>query len=323
MTEFAFPPQGIISREQGNRTKAGEGGRYVFPSFFVPSSILARPPSFLLACSPVSPFLLRPRLQKTAFYLSLKKGKRGRPPSVQDRHLFPFGKKPKKRMWNTPFSVLFLFPSSFASKSIFFFLGKLSFSSLLRNASSCHPLRREKEKKEIAMLSESVVRREESPSFLLFPPEGRSRHFSQKRKRKKRREHRNPSSRRKTLPVGGREKEKKEKAKERNPHVCRAPVLGKRAKRKGGVSILWSGSSLLQKKGNASRCGIRKRRKGKPSPAHRGESPLAFLSEKRKEEKKSTVLSLPPLLFRMFPLLHSSKRREAASNRYAGCSKRC
>lgn len=113
-----------------------------------------------------------------------------------------------------------------------FLLGKLSFSSLLRNASFCRPLRREKEKKEIAMLSESVVRREESPSFLLFPPEGRSRHFSQKRKRKKRR----------SIGIrhhGGRrflsmEERKKKKAKERNPPVCRAPVLGKRAKRKGG-----------------------------------------------------------------------------------------
>lgn len=101
-----------------------------------------------------------------------------------------------------------------------FLLGKLSFSSLLRNASSCRPLRREKEKKEIAMLSESVVRREEEPpSFFLFPLEGRSRHFSQKRKRKKRREHRNPSSRRKTFPVGGREKEKKEKS-ERKESSC-------------------------------------------------------------------------------------------------------
>ena len=117
-------------------------------------------------------------------------------------------------------------------------------------------------------------------------------------------------------------KRKKKKAKERNPPVCRAPVLGKRAKRKGGTPFF--GTVLPScKKGNASRCGIRKRRKGKPSPAHRGESPLAFLSEKRKEEKRSTVLSLPPLLFRMFPLLHSSKRREAASHRYAGCSKRC
>lgn len=135
-----------------------------------------------------------------------------------------FSEKRKKRKTafraGSPFSV--------------FLLGKLSFSSLLRNASPRHPLRREKEKKEIAMLSESFVRREEPPSFFLFPPEGRSRHFSQKRKRKKRREHRNPSSRRKAFPVGGREKEKKEKAKERNSPVCRAPVLGKRAKRKGG-----------------------------------------------------------------------------------------
>ena len=135
-----------------------------------------------------------------------------------------FSEKRKKRKTafraGSPFSV--------------FLLGKLSFSFLLRNASSCHPLRREKEKKEIAMLSESVVRREESPSFLLFPPEGRSRHFSPKRKRKKRREHRNPSSRRKTLPVNGREKEKKEKSERKESSCLPGSRPWKRAKRKGG-----------------------------------------------------------------------------------------
>lgn len=162
--------------------------------------------------------------------------------------------------------------------------------------------------------------REESPSFLLFFWKDVPAIFPKKGKERKDgsigiRHH------------GGRRflsaEERKKKRKKGILLSAGLSSLGKERREKAGVSILWSGSSLLQKKGNASRCGIRKRRKGKPSPAHRGESPLAFLSEKRKEEKKSTVLSLPPLLFRMFPLLHSSKRREAASNRYAGCSKRC
>lgn len=191
-----------------------------------------------------------------------------------------------------------------------FLLGKLFFSSLLRNASSCHPLRREKEKKEIAMLSESVVRREEEPpSFFLFPLEGRSRHFSQKRKRKKRREHRNPSSRRKTFPVGGREKKKK--AKERNPPVCRAPVLGKRAKRKGGSLHSLERFFPLAKRGTPPDAESGREKKGNLLQRTEGESPLAFLSEKKGKEEGSVFAlssffrhsstSLPPLLFSCVP----------------------
>lgn len=200
-----------------------------------------------------------------------------------------FSEKRKKRKTafraGSPFSV--------------FLLGELSFSSLLRNASSCHPLRREKEKKEIAMLSESVARGEEPPSFLLFPLEGRSRHFSQKRKRKKRREHRNPSSRRKAFPVGGREKEKKEKAKERNPPVCRAPVLGKRAKRKGGSPHSLERFFPLAKKGNTSRCGIRKKRKRETFSSAQGRisSCLSFRKKKRRKEKHRPFLAAPPFSY--------------------------
>ena len=110
------------------------------------------------------------------------------------------------------------------------------------------------------MLSESFAMREEPPSFLLFPPEGRSRHFSQKRKRKKRR----------SIGIrhhGGRRflsaEERKRKKKKRKKGILLSaglPSLGKERREKAGVSILWSGSSLLQKKGNASKCGIRKRR---------------------------------------------------------------
>lgn len=73
-----------------------------------------------------------------------------------------------------------------------------------------------------------------------------------------------------------------------------------KAKReKAGVSILWSGSSLLQKKGNASRCGIRKKRKGKPSPAHRGRisSCLSFRKKKRRKEKHRPFLAAPPFSY--------------------------
>lgn len=232
----------------------------------------------MFSCFSLLPSPSPPEDGFSSFPEKRKKGKRGRPPSVQDRH-FPV-----------------------------FLLGKLSFSSLLRNASPCHPLRREKEKKEIAMPSESVVRREESPSFLLFPPEGRFRHFSKKRKERKDGsiEIRHHGWRR----FQSAEERKKEKS-ERKESSCLP----------GAVS--------------SSRPWEKTKRKGKPSPVHRGESPLAFLSEKKKkhpsnhgqraeekEEKRSTVLSLPPFLFRMLPLPHSSKRREAVSHRYAGRSKR-
>lgn len=128
-----------------------------------------------------------------------------------------------------------------------FLLGKLPFSSLLRNASFCRPLRREKEKKEIAMLSESFVRREEPPSFFLFPLEGRSRHFSQKRKRKKRRGHRNPSSWMEAFPVGGREKEKKEKSERKESSCLPGSRPWEKSEEKRRDSVLRNGSSLLQK----------------------------------------------------------------------------
>ena len=208
------------------------------------------------------------------------------------------------------------------------------------------------------MLSESVVRGKEPPSFLLFsgrtfPP------FFPKKERKEKTEHRNPSSRRKAFPASRREKEKKEKSERKESSCLPGSRPWEKSEEKRRESPFFGAVLPSCKKGNASRCGIRKRRKGKPSPAHRGESPLAFLSEKgkeegsvfvlssflrcssasrhcqkkektsfelraeEKEEKRSTVLSLPPLLFRVFPLLHSSKRREAASHRYAGRSKRC
>lgn len=359
MTGSVSPPQGIISREQGNRTKAGEGGRCVFPSFFVPSStswpghlpffwhvLLFLPSSFVLAS------------RRRLFIFPRKKKKRIRPPSVQDRHLFPFGKKPGKA--NVEYTILrplfvfvfFRFEKHFLfSREAVFFVPSAKCVSL--------PSLKKRKRKEGNCHAVGIRRQEGGAAILLafssgktFPP------FFQKRKRKKRREHRNPSSRMEAFPVSGREKKRK-KRKKGILLSAGLPSLGKERREKAGVSILWSGSSLLQKKGNASRCGIRKRRKGKPSPAHRGESPLAFISEKRKEEgsvfvlssflrcssasrhcqkkektsfelraeekeeKRSTVLSLPSLLFRMFSLLHSSKRREAASNRYAGRSKRC
>ena len=110
----------------------------------------------------------------------------------------------------------------------------MSFSSLLRNASPCHPLRREKEKKGITMLSESFAMREESPSFLLFFWKDVPAIFPKKGKESKDgsigiRHH----GGRRFMSMEER-KRKKKKAKERNPPVCRAPVLGKRAKRKGG-----------------------------------------------------------------------------------------
>lgn len=188
-------------------------------------------------------------------------------------------------MWNTPFFILFLFPSSFASKSIFFFLGRLSSSSLLRNASPCHPLRREKEKKEIAMLSESVVRREEPPSFLLFPLERRSRHFSKKGKERKDGsiEIRHHGWRR----FQSAEERKKEKS-ERKESSCLP----------GAVSF-----SRPWKKNEEKRTNLLQRTEG--------ESPLAFLSEKKGKEEGSVFAlssffrhsstSLPPLLFSCVP----------------------
>lgn len=153
--ESASLPQGIISSEQGNRTEAGEGGRCVFPSFF--RSVFHPCPATFLSSGMFSCFSLPPSS------------------SPPEDGFLSFSEKREKRKTafraGSPFSV--------------FLLGKLSFSPLLRNASSCHPLRREKEKKEIAMPSEFFVRREEPPSFLLFPLEGRSRHFFQKRKKRK------------------------------------------------------------------------------------------------------------------------------------------
>lgn len=140
----------------------------------------------------------------------------------------------------------------------------MSFSSLLRNASPCHPLRREKEKKGITMLSESFAMREEPPSFLLFPPEGRFPPFPGKGKRKKRRE---------------------------------SPFFG---------AVL----PFCRKRGTPPDAESGREGKGKPSPAHRGGSPLAFLSKKGKEEGSVFVLSsffrhsstsLSPLLFSCVP----------------------
>lgn len=158
------------------------------------------------------------------------------------------------------------------------------------------------------MLSESVVRREEPPSFFLFPLEGRSRHFSQKRKRKKRREHRNPSSRRKTLPVGGREKEKKEKAKERNPPVCRdralLPTLGKRAKRKGGPPFFGTVLPFCRKRGTPPDAESGREEKGNLLQ-RTGENLLSpfFL---KKEKKKREAPSFPCCLLPSFSCVPSS-----------------
>lgn len=299
---FAFPPQGIISSEQGNRTKAGEGGRCVFPSFFVPSSIL-------LACSPVSPSFLRPRLQKTAFYLSLKKGKRGRPPSVQDRHLFPFGKKPGKA--NVEYTILrplfvfvfFRFEKHFLfSREAVFFVPSAKCVSL--------PSLKKRKRKEGNCHAVGIRRQEGGAAILLalssgrtFPP------FFPKKERKEKTEHRNPSSRRKAFPASRREKEKKEKS-ERKESSCLSgrtllPALGEKAKRKGGTPFF--GTVLPScKKGNASRCGIRKRRF--LSPLQFGITPLSEKRKrkniirttgrrKRRKEKYRPFLAVPPFSY--------------------------
>ena len=147
------------------------------------------------------------------------------------------------------------------------------------------------------MLSESVVRREESPSFLLFSGRTFPPFFPKKEKKEKTGASESVITEEGVSCQWKREREKRKKRKKGILLSAGLPSLGKERREKAGVSILWSGFSLLQKKGNASRCGIRKRRKGKPSPAHRRESPLVFLSEKRKEEKRSTVLSLLPSPF--------------------------
>ena len=273
MTGSVSPPQGIISREQGNRTKAGEGGRCVFPSFFVPSStswpghlpffwhvLLFLPSSFVLAS------------RRRLFIFPRKKKKRIRPPSVQDRHLFPFGKKPGKA------NVVSL-PSLKKRK---------------RKEGNCHAV---------------GIRRQEGGAAILlafssgktFPP------FFQKRKRKKRREHRNPSSRMEAFPVSGREKKRKKRKKGIQESSCLSgrtllPALGEKAKRKGGTPFF--GTVLPScKKGNASRCGIRKRRF--LSPLQFGITPLSEKRKrkniirttgrrKRRKEKYRPFLAVPP-----------------------------
>ena len=183
------------------------------------------------------------------------------------------------------------------------------------------------------MLSESVVRREEPPSFLLFPPEGHSRHFFPKRKGKKRRsiEIRLHGGRR--FPPAEERKRKKKKAKERNPPVCRVglffPPLEKKQREKAGLRsserffpLAKRGTPPDAESGREDsflRCSSASRHCQKKEK----EKTSFELRAEEKEEKRSTVLSLPSLLFRMFSLLHSSKRRETASHRYAGRSKRC
>lgn len=227
---------------------------------------------------------------------------------MQDRHLFPFGKKSKKA--NVEYAILhplfvsvfFRFEKHFLfSREAVFFVPSAKCVSL--------PSLKKRKRKEGNRHAVGIRRQEGGAAILLafssgktFPP------FFQKRKRKKRREHRNPSSRMEAFPVSGREK--------------------KRKKRKKGI-LLSAGSGLffppLEKE---------RREKDKPSPAHRGRisSRLSF-RKKRKKKKAPSLRSLPffatvrhpcrPFFFRVFPLLHSSKRREAASHRYAGRSKRC
>ena len=175
----------------------------------------------------------------------------------------------------------------------------MSFSSLLRNASPCHPLRREKEKKGITMLSESFAMREESPSFLLFPLERRSRHFSKKRKERKDGsiEIRHHGGRR--FLSAEERKRKKKKAKERNPPVCRAPVLGKRAKRKGGGLHSLERFFPFAEKGERlqMRNPEEKKRETFSSAQGRISSCLSFRKKKRRKEKHRPFLAAPPFSY--------------------------
>ena len=265
--EFAFPPQGIISREQGNRTKAGEGGRCVFPSFF--RSVLHPRPATFLSSGMFS-------------CLSLPSSSL----SPEDGFL-SFSEKKEKEEDRLPCRIaIFRLPS----REAVFFVPSVKCISL--------PSIEKRKRKEGNCHAVGIRRQEGGTAILLaffsgrtFPP------FLPKERKGK-------ATVLMNFPSFKKKKKKKQKEKRRE-----SPFFGAAlpfCRKRGTPPDAESG-----------------RKKGKPSPAHRGESPLAFLSEKRKEEKKSTVLSLPPLLFRMFPLLHSSKRREAASHRYAGCSKRC
>lgn len=174
------------------------------------------------------------------------------------------------------------------------------------------------------MLSESFVRREEPPSFFLFPLEGRSRHFSQKGKRKKRREHRNPSSRRKAFPVGGREKEKKEKS-ERKESSCLpgSRPWEKSEEKRRGSPFFGAVLPFCRKRGTPPDAESGRKEKGSLLRYIGEYLLLPFFPKKEKKKRKAPSFPCRPSFFRMFPLLHSSKRREAASHRYAGCSKRC
>ena len=277
---FAFPPQGIISREQGNRTKAGEGGHCGFPSFF--RSVFY--PSGMFSCFSLPPSSSPPEDGFLSF--SEKREKR--------KTAFRAG---------SPFSV--------------FLLGKLSFSSLLRNASSCRPLRREKEKKEIAMLSESVVRGKEPPSFLLFsgrtfPP------FFPKKERKEKTEHRNPSSRRKAFPASRREKEKKEKS-ERKESSCLSgrtllPALGEKAKRKGGTPFFGTVLPFCRKRGTPPDAGSGREEKGNLLQ-RTGENLLSPLFLKKEKKKALSLCSLPfSAAVRHHAIARKKKKKKHHSN---------
>ena len=220
-------------------------------------------------------------------------------------HLFPFGKKPGKA--NVEYTILrplfvfvfFRFEKHFLfSREAVFFVPSAKCVSL--------PSLKKRKRKEGNCHAVGIRRQEGGAAILLafssgktFPP------FFQKRKRKKRREHRNPSSRMEAFPVSGREKKRK-KRKKGILLSAGLPSLGKERREKAGVSILWSGSSLLQKKGNASRCGIRKRRF--LSPLQFGITPLSEKRKrkniirttgrrKRRKEKYRPFLAVPPFSY--------------------------
>lgn len=194
---------------------------------------------------------------------------------MQDRHLFPFGKKSKKA--NVEYAILhplfvsvfFRFEKHFLfSREAVFFVPSAKCVSL--------PSLKKRKRKEGNRHAVGIRRQEGGAAILLAFSSGKTfPSFFQKRKRKKRRER------------------------------SLFPAPGKRTKRKGQTFSSAQRENLLS----------------------------TFFPKKREKKKAPSLRSLPffatvrhpcrPFFFRVFPLLHSSKRREAASHRYAGRSKRC